>query len=556
MAQSMIDSDEAFADLVRRYIDLVYSAARRQVIDPGLAEDVTQAVFIIFHRKLKSLRAGTIISAWLLTTTHLCARDALKRRARRDKHERRAAQMIEASRSETSSNWDQISPELDRAMARLSRGDRNLLVLRFWDQKSHREIGDVLGISENAVTKRTIRALEKLKDVLLRSGAVASTQSLPGLLGSNVIQKAPAHLFDAVITTSNSAGASGAAIAKGGMYLMATSKIKVAAAVLGTIALATTIAIPLARQTRNPQPATVVFTSPVRPLAFAPPATTQSANAADSYAEALKLFRQLSATPADIALFGRYDDNHRFDDQAGPFFERYGMIVSWVRLGAAQPSCDWGPSSVADHIPVLNDIRATAIFMNLHALYAEQMNDELTAADDLVAMMAFGRHIGIRGTLVDKLVGVAIEKLAMDELDGITPSLSVERVHVLREQLDHLPKALTGKQLIQTEHDLALQMAKDQNQLMQVAAINSMDDFYRAIGEAMDQPSETFDRLADEALAKLPEGAVPQMLANTLVPSLKRVRSTMTQIDDQYSALRDIINAMIPNDRTQYDRSR
>src|SRR5690349_16101329 len=103
-------SDEAFATLVRRHINLVYSVALRRFGNPHEAEEVTQAVFIILAKKAPSLRAGTILSGWLYQTAQLTAANYQRATMRRLHREQEAfMQFTEQSESENVS-WHQLSP--------------------------------------------------------------------------------------------------------------------------------------------------------------------------------------------------------------------------------------------------------------------------------------------------------------------------------------------------------------------------------------------------------------------------------------------------------------
>jgi uncharacterized protein (TIGR03435 family) len=225
-------SEEAFATLVSRHINLVYSVASRHVAGPHLAEEISQAVFMILARKAGSLRDGTVLSGWLYHTARLTAANYVRSEIRRAQREQEAMQsFLNEPEPDT---WAQVAPFLDQAMSGLNESDRNAVVLRFFESKSFQEVGASLGTTEEAAKMRVNRAVEKLRKLLVQRGVALSASVLCGSLAVHSVQAAPVGLAAAVtasVLQGSTASASLLTLIKGTLKVMAWTKAKTTAAV-------------------------------------------------------------------------------------------------------------------------------------------------------------------------------------------------------------------------------------------------------------------------------------------------------------------------------------
>jgi RNA polymerase sigma factor (sigma-70 family) len=187
------ESEQAFATLVSRHVNLVYSVALRQVRDPHLAQEITQAVFIILARKAKSLSPKTILSGWLCRTARYVSAHTLRDQRRRQFRERES-QMQSTLNGPEPGIWYQIAPLLDEALNSLGEKDHDAVVLRFLDRKELKQVGAAMGIGEDAARMRVSRGLEKLRRFFTNKGVTLSTTAMASAVAANSVQAAPVGL--------------------------------------------------------------------------------------------------------------------------------------------------------------------------------------------------------------------------------------------------------------------------------------------------------------------------------------------------------------------------
>ena len=234
------ESEAAFATLVARYVNLVFSAARRFTGNPHHAEEITQAVFLILARKAGALRRGTVLSGWLYQTARLTAANFVKGEIRRQRREQEAYMQSTLTEPDAAA-WQQIAPLLDEAMGRLGEADRTAIVLRYFENKTAQEVAATLKVNEGAAHKRVSRALDKLRKFFSKRGVTLTAAAIAGAVAVNSVQAAPAGLAATISVTAAKGAAVTATVTslvKGTLKIMTYAKLKLALGISAGILLA------------------------------------------------------------------------------------------------------------------------------------------------------------------------------------------------------------------------------------------------------------------------------------------------------------------------------
>jgi RNA polymerase sigma factor (sigma-70 family) len=245
-------------------VDWVYSAARRRTGDDELSQDIAQAVFITLAQSPPRRWTLPSLSPWLFGVLIRTCKAALRAQQTRRRHELEAAKMRnEAIESPVHAEWTDIAPHLEEMVLKLRASDREIVLLRFYEQKSFVEIAGLIGISEDAARKRVSRSVEALRGMLSRRGVSMPAAGLVGILSLNVASPAPAALASTI------AVAEATSSARVLLQAVAWTKAKSLAvmALVGAMLLAGgTAAIIAVAQLHSPSVASVPVSRPPMPV--------------------------------------------------------------------------------------------------------------------------------------------------------------------------------------------------------------------------------------------------------------------------------------------------
>ena len=219
-AYARTGDEAAFSLVVHRYMDMVYSVALRIVCDNHLAEDVSQQVFLALAQRASSLDQHAVLAGWLHRTTHHISANIVRTEVRRRNRENQTAVANNLLARNWEPSWSTVAPHLDDALCELPQPDRDVLVLRYCQGLSAREIAQMLGTSSEAAQKRVTRALDRIRDAFTKRGIMVGTAALVGLMTDNALQAAPIGLAASLSAGALAHAASSAPLVSTGTKLI------------------------------------------------------------------------------------------------------------------------------------------------------------------------------------------------------------------------------------------------------------------------------------------------------------------------------------------------
>lgn len=161
--------------------------------------------------------------------------------------------------------WEQMKPFLDEGMAQLGEKDRNAVLLRYFQDKSLKDVGAAIGTSERAAQKRVARAIEKLRVFFTKRGVVLRAMVITTALSVNAVQAAPAGMASIAVSAAMKGGATSASTAtliKATLKLMFWAKAQMAIVVSVGVALAAVTTTVVVKDLTREKPPSVEILSP------------------------------------------------------------------------------------------------------------------------------------------------------------------------------------------------------------------------------------------------------------------------------------------------------
>ncbi|MEO6436959.1 MAG: hypothetical protein ABIP55_14530 [Tepidisphaeraceae bacterium] len=269
-------------------------------------------------------------------------------------------------------------------------------------------------------------------------------------------------------------------------------------------------------------------------------ATTVAGNAAPFYRMAIDRM-EADPTVAELQL------ESPIDAASTAALRRARPVLEMLHQAAAMPECDWPEPYALAETATLGKLRALASVGLFEARVDLAEKRPAKAADDMLAVMALGRHVGQTPLFISKLVEIGVTEQAIEQLASALPGLPKETVATLGAKLDRLPRGSTFAETILAEHAYARDVNKRGEfapAVWEDATIQQVKPWYIAVADAAAQSPEEFARAVDAATANLPEGPT-RAFASIVAPAIKPLRVPMAAAEAHEAMLRTAIDVVV-----------
>ena len=446
-AWSAARDEAAFRRLCDHHAALVAASCRR--LGSPDADEAAQAVFLILARRAGSL-TGTGLAGWLHGTVRRVVAHQRRAVARRRRHEQEAAVEFDRQQSAVAPEplWTDARQHLDEALASLSAGRREALLRFHLQGKSQAEVAAELGCSVDAVKTRVHEGLERLRSFFARRGVALGATVIATGLASECAAAEPAlaaACAQSVLVPASAPGAT--ALATGVTTVMLIKNTALVAA--GVILVGSCLSAALLVSAETPPPPPVPGPAPVAIVAPSDP----SANAA------LDWWRAIDALPKEGEAIWKLADVASCplpDPTADAMFQRSCRSLDLLALGAANSYCAWGVDTSQEGagalLPYVGKMRSLVRLVILRARWHAARGEQAEAVDDLLTVLRTARLFpGRQPLLIDYLVGLSCERLAIDAAGRIAPQLDTTQRQRLLAALPGLPAGTTAAEAMGAE---------------------------------------------------------------------------------------------------------
>jgi RNA polymerase sigma-70 factor (ECF subfamily) len=160
---------DAFGIIVETYRDRLFGLALGIVRNRAAAEDVVQEAFVKAYRNLNRFRGDSSVYTWLYRIAVNTAHNHLRRERRTGKVDFEEVAPVIAAKDPNPADRaadSELGEAIDGAIQRLPRRQREVFILHYFERMTHREIAEVLGVTEGAVKASFFHAIQKLKGAL------------------------------------------------------------------------------------------------------------------------------------------------------------------------------------------------------------------------------------------------------------------------------------------------------------------------------------------------------------------------------------------------------